>query len=50
MLCYFYCPDASIIIKDGKAREVDLKHCKGCGICAQECPAKAIVMKTEEKE
>ena len=50
MLCYFYCPDASIIIKDGKATEIDLKHCKGCGICAQECPAKCIVMKTEERE
>jgi pyruvate ferredoxin oxidoreductase delta subunit len=50
MLCYFYCPDASIIIKDGKATGIDLKHCKGCGICANECPAKCIVMKTEEKE
>ena len=40
MLCYFYCPDASIIIEDGKAVGIDLKHCKGCGICAKECPAK----------
>ena len=56
MLCYFYCPDASIIVEcdeaDGlnKAAGVDLAHCKGCGICAKECPQKAIVMKTEEKE
>jgi pyruvate ferredoxin oxidoreductase delta subunit len=50
MLCYFYCPDASIIIEDGKAVGVDLKHCKGCGICSKECPAAAITMKTEEKE
>jgi pyruvate ferredoxin oxidoreductase delta subunit len=50
MLCYFYCPDASIIIEDGKAVDVDLKHCKGCGICAKECPADAIVMKPDEKE
>jgi pyruvate ferredoxin oxidoreductase delta subunit len=50
LLCYFYCPDASIIIECGKAAGVDLAHCKGCGICAKECPQKAIVMKPEEKE
>ena len=50
MLCYFYCPDASILIEDGKAVGVDLAHCKGCGICAKECPEGAIVMNVEEKE
>ncbi len=50
MLCYFYCPDASIIIENGKAAGVDLKHCKGCGICAKECPERAIAMTTEEKD
>jgi pyruvate ferredoxin oxidoreductase delta subunit len=50
MLCYFYCPDASIIIEDEKAVGVDLDHCKGCGICAKECPADAITMTPEIKE
>ncbi len=50
MLCYFYCPDASIVIKDGKAVDVDLKHCKGCGICARECPSNAITMSTDQAE
>jgi len=50
MLCYFYCPDASIIVEDGIATGVDLAHCKGCGICAAECPADAITMSLEEKE
>ena len=50
MLCYFYCPDAAIVIEDGKAVGVDLAHCKGCGICAKECPPGAIVMNVEEKE
>ena len=50
LLCYFYCPDASIIIEGGKAVGVDLAHCKGCGICAHECPADAITMKPEIKE
>jgi pyruvate ferredoxin oxidoreductase delta subunit len=27
----------------------DLNYCKGCGICANECPRKAITMALEEK-
>jgi pyruvate ferredoxin oxidoreductase delta subunit len=50
MLCYFYCPDASIVIEGGKATGVDLEHCKGCGICARECSQGAIVMHDEDKE
>ena len=50
MLCYFYCPDASILIEDNRATGIDLEHCKGCGICAKECPTQAIVMKIDEKE
>lgn len=50
LLCYFYCPDASIVIENGRAVAIDLAHCKGCGICAHECPEKAILMKLETKE
>ena len=50
MLCYFYCPDASIVIENDVATGVDLAHCKGCGICAAECPVDAITMSVEEKE
>jgi len=50
MLCYFYCPDSSIIVEDGKAVGIDLAHCKGCGICAKECPQTAIAMLTDAKE
>jgi pyruvate ferredoxin oxidoreductase delta subunit len=50
MLCYFYCPDSSIVVEDGKAVGIDLAHCKGCGICAKECPQKAIAMLTDVKE
>jgi Pyruvate/2-oxoacid:ferredoxin oxidoreductase delta subunit len=28
---------------------VDLDYCKGCGICAEECPSKCIAMVEEEK-
>ncbi|MBI5206714.1 MAG: 4Fe-4S binding protein [Candidatus Firestonebacteria bacterium] len=50
MVCWVYCPDSSILIKDGKIDDFDLNHCKGCGICANECPPKikAITMKIEE--
>jgi pyruvate ferredoxin oxidoreductase delta subunit len=26
---------------------IDYEYCKGCGICAEECPSKAISMKEE---
>jgi Pyruvate/2-oxoacid:ferredoxin oxidoreductase delta subunit len=43
MKCYDYCPDLSIEM-DGKTKEraIDYDHCKGCGICAEECPRGAI--------
>jgi len=28
---------------------IDYEHCKGCGICARECPRKAVSM-VEEAE
>ncbi|MHC4660405.1 MAG: 4Fe-4S dicluster domain-containing protein [Planctomycetota bacterium] len=44
--CFFICPDSSVLTEDGKVIEqFDLKHCKGCGICAKECPPKAQAIK-----
>ena len=41
--CYDYCPDLAILISPKeKRREIDYDHCKGCGICAEECPRGAI--------
>jgi 2-oxoacid:acceptor oxidoreductase delta subunit (pyruvate/2-ketoisovalerate family) len=41
--CYDYCPDLSIYMDaKQKYREIDYDHCKGCGICAAECPRAAI--------
>jgi pyruvate ferredoxin oxidoreductase delta subunit len=28
---------------------IELEYCKGCGICAEECPASAIVMVPERE-
>ena len=46
-LCWLYCPDNVV----SKAIEpvIDLEYCKGCGICAEECPVNAIEMVSEEK-
>jgi pyruvate ferredoxin oxidoreductase delta subunit len=48
--CYFYCPDGVYqdMGKDEKYYKADLDYCKGCGICAHECPKKAITMTLEE--
>ncbi len=40
MVCWFFCPDSSILVSQGKVVGVDVGHCKGCGICAAVCPVK----------
>ena len=47
LLCWVFCPDTSVLVKDEKVYDFDLKHCKGCGVCAKECPAGAISMVPE---
>lgn len=53
LLCWLYCPDNAVKVEDGKRGEFDYDYCKGCGICALECPGKkgnkAIVMQEEVK-
>ena len=44
-LCWLYCPDA-VVSKDIEPT-IDLEYCKGCGICAEECPTNAISMVEE---
>jgi NADPH-dependent glutamate synthase beta subunit-like oxidoreductase len=49
--CYGVCPDNAVIKLEptGAYRyEYDLDYCKGCGICAEECPCGAIEMVPEE--
>ena len=48
-ICWVVCPDSCIQVKDGKVVGVDLVHCKGCGLCATECPPKANALTMERK-
>lgn len=48
--CFGMCPDNAVIKTDDPSAPyvIDLDYCKGCGICASECPAGAIAMRPEE--
>jgi pyruvate ferredoxin oxidoreductase delta subunit len=43
--CWLYCPDA--VISKTIPIQINLDYCKGCGICAEVCPADAITMEDE---
>ena len=45
--CYGVCPDNAVVKLGVTEFEVDLEHCKGCGLCAEECPCGAIEMVPE---
>jgi len=50
LLCGIFCPDGAINWNSEKGDiEIDNNYCKGCGICANECPTDAIEMKLEQE-
>ncbi len=58
LFCWIWCPDSAFHVDTSgdkpKLVGIDLDHCKGCGICAYECPPakkgkSALVMVREEK-
>ncbi len=47
--CYGVCPDNAVIkLGPGKRFQFNYDYCKGCGICATECPCGAIRIVAEE--
>lgn len=46
-LCWLYCPEA--VISRTVPVQINLEYCKGCGVCAAECPTKAISMVEESR-
>lgn len=58
LFCWVWCPDSAVLLDTSgdkpKVTGINYDHCKGCGICAHECPParkgkSALVMKREEK-
>jgi NADPH-dependent glutamate synthase beta subunit-like oxidoreductase len=48
--CYGMCPDDAIVkLGPGLGYRIDYDFCKGCGICAAECPCGAIAIVPEER-
>ncbi len=47
LFCWMFCPDNAVIVEKGEMKGFKYTHCKGCGICATQCPKKAITMKEE---
>lgn len=50
--CWTLCPDQSVLktkelASDGSHYVFDYDYCKGCGLCARECPSGYIVMEDE---
>jgi len=46
--CWFLCPDGVVLSRDGKV-DFDYDYCKGCGVCAEECPRGAVTLEEESK-
>ncbi|CCQ73651.1 FAD-dependent oxidoreductase [Magnetospira sp. QH-2] len=51
--CWTYCPDNAVVktrdtCSDGSHYLFDYEFCKGCGMCAAECPCGYILMKHED--
>lgn len=43
-ICWAFCPEAAV---KPETFDINYDYCKGCGICAEECPVKAIKMISE---
>jgi formate dehydrogenase (NADP+) beta subunit len=52
--CWTLCPDQAVLkgaapFADGSRYLFDYDYCKGCGLCANECPSAYIVMEEESR-
>jgi pyruvate ferredoxin oxidoreductase delta subunit len=49
LLCWLYCPEGAILRTEGQRVCINYTYCKGCGICSEVCPSKAITNVEEEQ-
>lgn len=47
LICWMYCPEG--VVSQDIPPKINYDYCKGDGICAHECPHKAITMVEEHK-
>lgn len=45
--CQTYCPEGTVMLGGSDEVLFDYRYCKGCGVCANECPVEAIKMVRE---
>jgi len=45
--CYYYCPDMAVVKNSSSEQGYSIldQYCKGCGLCVEECPRGAIILK-----
>ncbi len=49
-VCMVFCPDVAIHKDEFGEYSIDYDHCKGCGICVNECPREAMELVEEEAQ
>ncbi len=47
--CYIFCPEGAVERTEEGYFLPNMTYCKGCGICAHECPVHCIDMKEEDQ-
>ena len=47
--CYLLCHDGVIFKKNNSKAAVDYDFCKGCGVCAYECPSEGAIVMVKER-
>jgi Pyruvate/2-oxoacid:ferredoxin oxidoreductase delta subunit len=52
MQCWVFCPDSSILVdrENSKMTGFNLDFCKGCGICAVQCPVNQKIIRKADEE
>lgn len=48
--CWIFCPEGAVKKNKDGTISIDMNYCKGCGICANVCNVKAIIMEREAQQ